>query len=378
MNKNKILHIISGTAIGGAERTLFNILNSDLADKHQMFVISLTSEEEFGRRINSLNIPIYYLNIKRGNFDIVAIFKLIKIVKKIKPNIIQGWMHFGNLVSLFIHIFLFDRSLKLFWNIRQSFYGIKIEKNLNKIVIYLCAIFSKIPNKIIYNSTLSLKQHNSFGFNNNNGIIILNGFDTNYWKPNENKKLSIKKSMNFIEDNFVVGYVGRDDLFKDINTLINAIEIIAQLNLKIKFVLMGNNLDLKNHKFKKILDNWPSSIRLLGSGIDSHEIMPIFDLLVLTSKSEAFPNVIGEAMSMAIPCISSDVGETSNLIKDSGWIFSVGDSKNLSETILDAYELYRFNKNYWNELRLKSRKRIINYFNIEFMIHKYNDLWSIN
>lgn|GEM_PF-1370045 len=376
MNKNRILHIISGTGMGGAERTLFNLLNSNLADKHEMFVISLTPEEEFGRRINNLKIQIHFLNLKRGRIDVFSIYNLIKIVKKIKPNIIQGWMHFGNLVALLVYLTLFDRSIKLIWNIRQSFYGIEIEKKLNKMVIYLCAFFSKIPNKIIYNSSLSSIQHTDFGFSDKNKIIILNGFDTNYWKPNPYKKDLLKKSMNFSEDNFIVGYVGRDDKFKDINTLINAIEIVSLLNLNIKFVLMGNKLDNENIKFIKILHKWSSSIRLLGGGFDSYEIMPVFDLLVLSSKSEAFPNVVGEGMSMSIPCISTSVGEISQLINDCGWLIPVGDSNILSDKIVEAYNLFLNNKKYWNELRFKSRNRIIKYFNIDLMLYRYNNLWE--
>ena len=49
-----------------------------------------------------------------------------------------------------------------------------LEKKLNKMVIYLCAFFSKIPNKIIYNSSLSSIQHTDFGFSDKNKIIIFN------------------------------------------------------------------------------------------------------------------------------------------------------------------------------------------------------------
>jgi glycosyltransferase involved in cell wall biosynthesis len=182
--------------------------------------------------------------------------------------------------------------------------------------------------------------------------------------------------MNFSEDNFIVGYVGRDDKFKDINTLINAIEIVSLLNLNIKFVLMGNKLDNENIKFIKILHKWSSSIRLLGGGFDSYEIMPVFDLLVLSSKSEAFPNVVGEGMSMSIPCISTSVGEISQLINDCGWLIPVGDSNILSDKIVEAYNLFLNNKKYWNELRFKSRNRIIKYFNIDLMLYRYNNLWE--
>jgi glycosyltransferase involved in cell wall biosynthesis len=70
------------------------------------------------------------------------------------------------------------------------------------------------------------------------------------------------------------------------------------------------------------------------------------------------------------------VGEISQLINDCGWLIPVGDSNILSDKIVEAYNLFLNNKKYWNELRFKSRNRIIKYFNIDLMLYRYNNLWE--
>ena len=68
----------------------------------------------------------------------------------------------GNLIALYIK--LFNLRSKLFWNIRPEF-NIDFEKKIQKLIIYLNSLLSKIPNQIFCNSKKSISQHISYGFN---------------------------------------------------------------------------------------------------------------------------------------------------------------------------------------------------------------------
>ena len=308
----KICHIITGLERGGAERSLFNLLAAtDLNKETNNMVISLMSEGYYGPLLKEKKIFLSCLNMNRGQINIRSIIKLYQVLKKTKPDIIQGWMYHGNLAAL-LGTFITNKKTKLSWNIRLSLETYPEMKFKTRLAIKLGAMFSKKADSIIYNSTRSLNQHRQFGFSNNNDCYIPNGFDNEKWKPNKNLKYKVKKSLGIPNDVRVIGYVGRGDEQKDLPKLFRVFNTIKKNHPNVILIAVGKNLEKYALNFDRII--------FLGERSDVHEIMASFDILCLTSKAEGFPNVIGEAMLSGLPCTSTDVGDTKNIIGKTGWI----------------------------------------------------------
>ena len=100
------------------------------------------------------------------------------------------------------------------------------------------------------------------------------------------------------------------------------------------------------------------------------------DLFVLPSYSESFPNVLVEAMLCGTPCLSTNVGSAKDILKDfKNSIVPVNDSFALSNSIEKKYKIFNNKKN-WIFLKKKSRKKIINRYNIKDIGFRYLKLWK--
>ena len=220
----KICHIITGLERGGAERFLFNLLtDTNLNKETNNIVISLMSEGYYGPLLKKKKISLSCLNMNRGQINISSVIKLHQILKKTKPDIVQGWMYHGNLAAL-LGTYI-NKKVKLSWNIRLSLETYSEMKFKTRLAIKLGAMFSKKANSIIYNSKRSLNLLRQFGFSFNPvkapfagavfsneiikpprawaeeiyNVIQWNKFEGGHFAANENPEILAKDVIDFVK-----------------------------------------------------------------------------------------------------------------------------------------------------------------------------------
>jgi len=137
----KIIHIITGLSMGGAEMMLYKLLSVTDRKFFNPIVISLTDCGPIGLRIKELEIPVYIVETKKDLLIPIALCRFIKLLSKLQPNLIQGWMYHANLAALFASWFI-PRKVPILWNIRHTPYKLKDEKRLTSLLIRLGALFS--------------------------------------------------------------------------------------------------------------------------------------------------------------------------------------------------------------------------------------------
>lgn len=374
-NKLKLLYIITGLSTGGAEMMLYKLLSKIDRLRFEPVVISLMDRGKFGDRIEDLGIPVYTIGMKQGIPQVSAIFRLINIVHRLKPNLIQGWMYHGNLAA-YLASLLSLQKVPVFWSIHHSINSLSSEKSMTIGIIKISAKISRFIHQLIFVSQNSKEQHEVIGYSSTDSCVIPNGFDTSLFKPSEISKIQLRQELGLDKDTFLIGLIGRYHPMKDHANFIKAATLLHQKNPHVHFVLAGSNTDVKNKELYDLIfeANLVNNFHLLGELNDMSCITPGLDIVSLSSAyGEAFPLVIGEAMSCKIPCVITDVGDSAWIVGNTGRVVASKDS----EALANAWqELIALSKEEREVLGRLARDRIDELFSLSSVVRDYEILYE--
>jgi glycosyltransferase involved in cell wall biosynthesis len=370
-----VIHIITGLNDGGAEAVLYRLCRHNLENRHS--VISLTSKGKYGSMLEAVGVRVIALNMSPGRPSPIAFIRLVKLLRKANPDVVQTWMYHGDLFGGLAARVAGIRSV--FWGIRHT--NLESGKS-KKTTILIAKVLAKLswwlPIKIVVCAQRAMQTHESMGYDRRKMRFIPNGYDLEDFKPGLDPQGKLNASLVPEAHIPLIGTVGRFDLQKDHCNLIEALAILRDRIPKFRCVLVGTGLDSSNAQVLELIAqrDLASYVELLGRRNDIPNIMNALDLHVLPSASEAFPNVVAEAMACGTPCVVTDVGDAAYIVGDTGWVVPPRDPMKLAEAIAAAVQQKFSDPAGWRRRCQASRDRIKNNFDIQTMVKKYQEVWS--
>lgn len=369
------MHIITGLNNGGAEGVLYRLVTNDKKNTH--VVISLMGAGKYGPLLVENNIKTYYLELSRGSLSLSPLFRLKKIIKDEKPEIVQTWMSHADLIGGLVSKLSGHKNV--IWNIRHSNLTFRVSNIKTNAVIMTCMAMSKaIPKNIICCSEKTYRDYGGKGYPKSKMTVISNGYDFQKFNMNIEARNKIRKELNITEDTNLLGMVARYDPNKNHQGLLQSLKLVKNQNSNFKMMLVGRDLNYSNENIVSLIKDFEleDHIILLDQRSDIPYIMNALDVHVLSSISgEGFPNVLAEAMACGTLCIATNTGDSKVIIDDYGWIVEPNDDKSLSEAILKALKLKKSSA-IWAEKQRSAQEHIINNFSLSLMIDKYNNMWN--
>jgi glycosyltransferase involved in cell wall biosynthesis len=370
----KILHVITGLNTGGAEMMLAKLLDRLRRNDIENVVISLTGGGSLAQYITAMGITVTPLGMPRGGLSVGGLLRLVGILRRQKPDIIQAWMYHANLLTG-IAAPLSGRP-SLIWNIRQSDLDPRISKRSTILVAKLGGLLSRwLPDKVICCAETARAVHETMGYAPDRMVVIPNGFDLDAFHPNPEARVSLRRELGVDETKPLVGLAARFDPQKDHRGFLAAAGILKSRQLDVDYVLCGDGIDASNAE----LAGWiaeqglASACHLLGRRSDMSHIMAGCDVIVSSSAfGEGFPNVLGEAMASGTPCVATDVGDSRLIVGDASRIVPPRDPTALAAAVGRVLQLSEHDR---SALGRVDRARIAEHFAIDVIAGRYATLY---
>lgn len=370
----KIVHIITSLGVGGAESTLYQLIRNDQSNTHS--VLCLTNGGKHLNLLLNIGIDVTTVDFSRPAHILRSLIILTILVKKKQPDLIQSWMYHADLLAGIVGILL---QKPVLWCIRNGSLDNRYLSKSTILVAKLCAMLSSfVPAYIVSCSEESIARHCLFGYKQSRFFFIPNGYDIHSYSPRPQSRLRLRQQWSVGPDVPLIGMIARYDASKDHPTMISALSLLKESRPFFRIVLVGPGIDSSNSVLVSLLtnNNLNDHCILLGTRNDIPEILNALDLTVLSSISEAFPNVIAESMSCGTPCVATDVGDTSRIMSGLGWLVPPSDPVQLASAIDQAIQEWSEQPHLWKDRKLSVRRRISSTYKISDMTSKYRYLWS--
>lgn len=369
----RVLHIITGLGLGGAEMMLLKLLHASDRSATEHVVLTLTDLDVLAPDIRALGVPVQSLAVGGGLSGVRALWRARRLVGQFRPDAVMTWLHHADLFGVVLKCLA--PSIRLIWNLRCSRLSPEELPRSNILLVKLLARLSFIPALVVANARFGMEEHVRMGYRTREWMVLPNGFDVAAFAPDAEARRAIRRQLGVSDGDFVIGMVGRYHAMKGFDTFVRAAGLLAQQETRARFVLVGTDVSDDNAELQSMLKaaGILGKVALLGQRRDIPAIMNAFDILASTSTSEGFPNVIGEAMSSGIPCAVTDVGDSACIVGQAGIVVQPGDG----EAMAAAWQsLSAMPEKDFLALKQLARQRIVEEYEIGVVARRYQALFE--
>ena len=362
----RVLHLITSFEIGGTERQAVELLKRLDPERYDVRLAVIRNEGPFYREIEARfpDVPEFPLTSFYNVNAIKQLVRLRRLMMRERIDILHTHDFYSGLIGgvaarlAGVRVLAAQRHLKLSGR-RVHKVGMRLIHRLaHRILVNSEAIQDRI---LEHDDALREKI-----------VIVRNGVEPATILRAQ-ARAELKRELGTGDAVKLIGIAARLQPVKGHRFFLEAAAAALGNEPDAHFVLVGDGplrpVLEKQAKHLGIADR----VHLLGDRTDVAQLIPAFDLLVLSSLHEGLPNAVMEAMAARVPVVATAVGGTKELISDdeTGYLAAPGDASALADRILFAFR----DPNSANVVEAASA-RITNTFGMDRMVDSVGRLYD--
>lgn len=349
----KILLIITGLGMGGAERQVCDLADKFAAKDHEVLLISMT-----GKTVNRpLSNSVYVAELKMAKTPIGFVksyWQARQLIKQFNPDVVHSHMVHANLFARLLRLSV--RIPKLICTAHNTSEGGRGRMLAYRITDKLCDISTNVSQEAV--DAFFAQGAVAKG----RMLAMHNGIDTERFTFDINHRIRLRTELNISEEIPLLLAVGRLNVAKDYPNLLLAFHHIIKAGSLAHLVIIGVG-DEETKLIKMVAElGLCKRVYFLGLRHDVHEWMSAADLFVLSSAWEGFGLVVAEAMACERLVVATDCGGVREVVANCGVLVPPKNSTELARALTDCLSL---SAEQVKEQGRAARQRIVEHYSLK-------------
>jgi glycosyltransferase involved in cell wall biosynthesis len=362
----RVLLLSTSMGMGGADKQILSAALEMRQRGHEILIVSLTKLGPMGLEARDAGLAIESLEMRRGIPDPRGLFRLGRLVRAWKPDVVHSHMVHANLMARWLRLFLpIPALVSTIHNVYEGGPLLMAGYRLtNGLVDNMTAVSEAAAERFVRERIVPAKLLR----------VVPNGIDMDLFRnlPSVTRQ-SLRRSLG-LDAEFAWLAVGRFEVAKDYPNMLQAFATVLRRHPQAVLLLVGRgSLQAETEILADEL-GIRSRVRFLGIRQDVPEVMSAADAYVMSSAWEGMPMVLLEAGAAGLPIVATQVGGNSEVVREgeSGFLVQPRDPGALAEAMVRLMQLSERERQAMGE---RARDHVRVHFGLTRTVERWEELY---
>lgn len=359
----KILFLITGLGVGGAETQVVNLADQFAQRGATVMLVYLTGQAEILPRHPDIKVVGLHMRNSAGGL-MTAYGALRRLIKAYRPDVLHSHMVHANLLARLVR--LSCSVPRLICTAHSNNEGGRLRMLAYRITDGLADLSTNVSKNAV--AAFEAKGAVPKG----RMIAVTNGIDTNRFRPDAARRQAVREQAGLSADTRLILAVGRLAQVKDYPILLHAFARLDKDSKNILWIAGTGDQLLPLQALASQLDI-ADTVKFLGVRSDTEALYNAADVSVLSSRWEGFGLVVAEAMASEKVVVATDCGGVAEVLGNCGLLVPVHDADRLAMALEQALALAPSRA---AALGKQARERVCERYSLEHTMRTWSMLYQ--